>query len=186
MHEAASSPILGYHPAGALSRLVREEQRLHSPTEILRPVKPALISSGPGFYVTCSVNVKKRKDSTPLSHSHFFSVSVGPALFIVTTPGFGREHTYRCTHALSPGHSVFSSLAGYPQTCEDLRSQPQSQQRGGCRGISFCNGCRGTGRDGDTAAPPRAKGPHRPTARPLKKLLSVSKITLRNDIASPF
>lgn len=127
MQEAASPLVTGYHPARALSGLVRGEQGLHSPAEILaalKPVQPAPISSGPGFYITRYVNLEKREDPTLLSHSGVF-----PASFILTTPGFGREHARRCSPALPPGHSVFSSSAGYPQTCEGLRSQPPSQQR---------------------------------------------------------
>lgn len=69
------------------------------------------------------------------------------------------------THTLSPGHTAFSSSAGYPQTCENLRSKAQSQQRERC-GCMSCNSCRGTARDRDTVTPPRAKSPHTPTAWP--------------------
>lgn len=67
MCEAASLPIPGYRPAPAPSRLVQEERSHHSLAEILSPVKPAPISSGPAFYITCYANMRKRKDSAPLS-----------------------------------------------------------------------------------------------------------------------
>lgn len=138
LHEAASPPIWGYHPLQALFRLVQE------------PVKPALIYHD---FMPPPLSTWKR-ERTPLCF-HLFPVPVRPALFVVTTLGFGREHAHRCTHPLPPACSIVSSLAGYPQTCEDSSSEAQAQQQGH---ISLC--CRGTGRAGDTTDPPSAKSPH--------------------------
>lgn len=149
-----------------LSKLVQVGQTLHSPAEILAPLKPAMPTqtpSGRGFYVSY-LNVKKKR--APLCSATLTfppRQSDLPNLLLQALVLERNTHTGAHTHTLSPGHTAFSSSAGYPQTCENLRSKAQSQQRERC-GCMSCNSCRGTARDRDTVTPPRAKSPHTPTA----------------------
>lgn len=81
--------------------------------------------------------------STLFSHSHFPPCQPDPPYLLLQLLLLGRNsHRYTHSDTLSPGHCVFSSLAGYPQTCGHVRSKAQSQQWERCGSVS-CNSCRG-------------------------------------------
>lgn len=111
-------------PSAGLSKLVQVEPTLpslanpgpaegsHSCTDFISRILCLLLECG-----------KNPKGSTLFCHSP--PLSVTPAPFVLTAPGFGKELS-QCahTHTLSPGHCVFSSSAGYPQTCEIQKQSP--------------------------------------------------------------
>jgi len=120
---------------------------------------------------------QRERERTPLSHSHFLSASVRPALFIATTPGFGRELACRCTRPLSRPQRIFQLSRLSPAVRRSQKPAPTPAARTLWTRLLQRQE---QGRDGDTVAPPPAKSPT------FKKIAVLFKITLQSVIASPF
>lgn len=170
-----------------LSKLVQVGQTLHSPAEILAPLKPAMPTqtpSGGGFYVSY-LNVKKKR--APLCSATLTfppRQSDLPYLLLQALVLERNTHTGAHTHPFSRPHCIFQLSRLSPDVWKFKKQSPVPAAR--TLWMHVLQQLQGDSEGQGHRDPSTCQEPSHANSLTLKKLLSLLKITLQHDNAPPF